>query len=816
MSACLQDGLIALGRLRRHRGSSLAITLLLALAMAVAACVVTMAYNLLWKPLPYPEQQRLVRLDMRSLRMGIGLGWSLPYLDAVALGSRQLASVAAYQRKEVATFGPDDGFAGTHQALLAEPGLARLIGVRPEIGRLFEPEDARPGAAPVVLIGAALWKARFARSAAVLGQSLRIDRRERRIVGVLPDDLAFPVRGIELWLPLGFTPAERALDQAGSFGSLGAIGRLAVGGSPASASAEMQGLTRIQPNLRQIAEEIELAVTAEPLRQVWVGEREPALRSLLLAAAMLFAVSLANVANLFLLRLRRRRQEQALLVALGAGWARLRRQIGWEALALALAGAGIGAALVPLGLAVLGHFDVLPADTPQRIGFDTVTVFALFALAAVAAAALAASGFLMQRQDAFQALRQGSGQTADPLAQRVRQVLVVGQLAATFVLLFCTALLAKSASQLLATDLGFDRSGLLVGRIQPGAWADGDDRAMRAELARWVAAVEALPEVQAVALSSSAPFGDIVSLEPFSRPGAAPSGDRQPEAYLSYVSAAYFAAVGMPLRQGRPFSTVEAEQGARVAVIDSRIASRYFPGRDPLGQTLEVNDGGLGIAVPVTIVGVVNAARQRNLMKDDGHPSIYLPSALPFNVHGIPVRSVEVLVRSRGALAATALALQAALGDHAPGLRLDPLLGMQGRIADTLIEQIRLNALLQVLAAISLLLAAAGLYALLSQAVLMRSREFAIRQSLGASPRQVQASVLAQGAGLLLLALLVGLLPALLLARQLQARLHGLNPYDPGVLALVGAVLLIVALAANLVPAYRASRVQPNEALRGD
>jgi len=400
MSALFEDGLIALRRLWRNRGSTVAMTLLLAIAMAVGASVFTIAYSLLWKPLPYPQQERLVQLQARSIRMGIELGWSVPYLDAVTLDSRQLDTVAAYRRKQVATFGPRGEFAGARQAVAAEPAVLQLIGTRPQIGRLLQASDARPGAEPVVLIGSGLWQARFARSASVLGQSLRIDRQDYRIVGVLPDAQAFPAQGIELWLPMAFTPAERALGNAGSFGSLRAIGRLAAGASPAGASAELMQLARVEPGLRQIAEQIELVVSAAPLRELWVGERASALRSMLLAATLLFVVTLANVANLFLLRLLRRRQEQALLVALGTRPARQVRQIGWEALWLGLAGTGIGAALVPFGLALLGHFDVLPADAPQRIGFDSATGIALFVMATISAAVLAASGLTMHGQNA--------------------------------------------------------------------------------------------------------------------------------------------------------------------------------------------------------------------------------------------------------------------------------------------------------------------------------------------------------------------------------------------------------------------------------
>lgn len=812
------DLLTAIRRMTRNRGSTGFILFLLALTMAINACVFSVAYGMLWKPLPYPAQNRLVQLTARSAKMGIDLGWPAPYLDAVSKGSRQLEEVAGYRRKEVSVAQASGNYTGTAEILEAEPQLFSLVGARPELGRLLSADDAEPGADSVALIGSDLWQARFGKSDSVLEQKVYLGGRAYRIVGVLSQSFAFPTRAIQIWLPMGYSEAELAMSNAGSFGSLRAIGRLKPASTAGGAGAEMMRLVRSDPALMGIADEIDLQVAAQPLHNLWLSGRDHSLKSMLVAALLVFSVTIANAYNLFILRMLQRRQEFALLEAVGATRTRRAAQIAIEAGLLSIVATLLAIVVVPFGIALLRHFDVLPAGIPQSIGFDLATAGAILAMCAIAAVILSSSSIVFHNQNVYEVLRQtGNGQTASPGMHRLRRGLVVGQIAATFVLLFGTVLLVRSSHQLLGEDVGFDRSNQLIGTIQPVASEPGGDPAViRSSIAAWASVVEADPEIQAVGLSSSAPFSQNVTLEGFRGPGGNGSGQRElPKAYISYVNANYPRAVGLPILWGRSFTSAEAEQGAPVALIDEDVADRYFHGIDPLSRTVGVTDSATGELVNVTVAGVVGRVRQRTLMNRDEYPSIYLLEAVPYAVPGVSLNSVEVVVRTKR-LSIMADVIQQRLQTTAPNLRLTQLTPMEQRISETIIDVLRLNSLLQILSAFTVLLTAVGLYALLSHAVAMRHREFGIRLALGATARDLLVGVLAEGGRMMAFAFAFGVPLALLLGSALRSRLHDVSAFDPISMLIVCVLLLVVGLVANVVPAYRASRVKPMEALRSD
>ncbi|MEH6418608.1 ABC transporter permease [Pseudomonas sp. CGJS7] len=812
------DILIALRRMRRKKASALAIVFLLALAVASVGCVFAVAYGLLWKPLPYPAQERLVQLNLRSAKMGIDLGWSAPYLDAVAKGSRQLEAVVAYRQRETSLFDDTGKYTGTSEVVSAEPGLFELIGARAALGRTLSSDDAAQGADPVAVIGWNLWKRQYGQSPEVLQQRIQIGGQRHRIVGVLPQGSGFPESDVQVWLPLGFAPEELAPGNAGSFGNLRAVGRLKPQYLAASLGGEMMGLVRSDTALKSIADEIDLQATARSMRYLWIGEREASLKSILLAVFLVFIVTTANACSLFMLRMLGRRQELALLEAVGATAARRSAQTVYEAALLSACAVAAAAAMIPVGLALLRFFDVLPAGIPQAIGFDAATVAAMAAMWAVATAALAASGLSWRKQNVYEVLRQtGNGQTASQATHRARQALVVAQIAATFVLLVGTALLMRSSHRLLEQDVGFDRSDRLVGTIQSArGGSDEPVEVLRAQIAAWLAAVRTVPGVESVALSTSAPFSRTVSVEAFHYAGPGNEGKRTlPNAYVSYVSSDYAKAMGLPLIRGRGFNSADADGKAPIALIDEDLAKQYFGDADPIGKTIRVNDSAIGELVGVTVVGVVGRVRQRTLLSRDEYPSIYLPETVPFNVHGIPTDSVELIVKADRP-AVVAELIRARMSEIAPAVKFGSLITMERRISDTIVQQIRLNQLLQILAAITVLLTAVGLYALLSSAVVTRHREFGIRMALGASAEHLMRMVFGQSGRMLMIALGLGLPLALLLGAALKPRLFGISFFDPVSLIAVAALLLLVQIIASAAPARRASKIKPMEALRNE
>lgn len=823
------DLAVALRRITRSPGSSALITALLAMVIFITACVFTVAYGMLWKPLPFPAQSRLVQLTSYSTKMGMDLGWSIPYLDTIARQSRELSAVAGYQTREVSLADTAGGITGTLDVVMAEPALFGMLGARAGAGRLFNGEDVLPGAEPVALVSSRFWRARFDAPMGTEVHKLHLDGVAYRIVGVLDDSFAFPDRSRHVWLPLSFSEEQTALGNAGSFGNLKAIAQLARSNGRLAAASEMMGLVYAVPTLANIGNQIGLKVTAVPLRSLWLEGRQGSLISMLVAALLVFAVTAANVYNLFVLRLIRRRQEMALLEAVGATRQRRLLQIVMESSLFAVGASLLAVGLMPLGLAGLRRVDVLPRDIPQVIGPDLVTLLAIVVMCATALLILLAAGRAFRGQSVFEVLRQtGNGQTASAAVNRLRRLLVMLQVGVTFVLLFCTALLVRSSDALLQEDVGFNRGGLLVGTLQSAtsgggeaaraedaaADEDADAENVRARARSWTERVQALPGVRAVALTSSAPLSRNVTLEAFSGPVTSGGGQgEQPKAYLAYTGHAYPRALGVRILQGRAFSAIESEQGAPVALIDRALAERYFPGQDPQGRSLRVADGTTGALVDRVVVGVIERVRQRALAQQDEYPTIYLPDAAPLLRPEAPLSSAEFVVRTdHPGRIGKALQQQA----QQAGLMLTQTMTMEQRIEDTIIDQLRLNALLRILSGVTLVLASVGLYAQLAQSVAMRQREFGVRQALGANRHDILRSVLLQGAWMVGWALVAALPVALLFGALLRERLHGISPFDPLSLSIVALMLSLVALMANALPAYRAAQIKPMLALRAE
>lgn len=810
------DLLVALRRLARKPGSAVPIALLLTIAIVSVGCVFAVAYGLLAKPLPYPSQDRLSQLTLRSVRMGMDLGWSEPYLAAVAKQSRHIETIAGYRQKEVALFDEGGRYTGTGEAMIAEPKLLPMIGAHVESGRLLVADDAREGAEPVALIARELSNRQFGGPDAALGKKLRAEGKTYRIVGVLAPGPGFPASDIGVWLPMEFSQAQLALSNAGSFGNLRAIALLKQGSEFETASAEMMQLVRSDTTLKAIADEIEMEASARPLRYLWVDDREASLKLILAAALMVFLVTIANACSLFMLRMLARRQEHALLEAVGASRARRISQTVCEAAVLSLIAAIAGAALTPLGIALLAYFDVLPAQVPLSVGFDPALAGAMAGMWAIAVVALSFSGLAFKSSSVYEVLRQtGNGQTSSRASHRARQALVVSQIVATFVLLFGTMLLMRSSHRLLEQDVGFDRSSRLVGTIQSkvgGAGVSTD--VLRSQIAALVGDIQSLPGVQAVALSTSAPFSNTVAVEAF-RPRNDNGGkETLPNAYVSYVSWDYPKALGLAMIRGRAFERTDAQGQAPVALIDEDLAERYFGNTDPVGSTIAVNDSAKGELVDATVVGVVGRVRQRTLLGRDEFPSIYLPESVPYQVHGMPTDSVELVIKADSA--AIEELVRGRMDMIAPDLRFGQLIAMEQRISDTIVDQIRLNRLLQILGGVTLLLTLAGLYALLSHSVLMRLREFGVRLALGATARDLVGSVFRQSGRLVVVALVLAVPLALLLGAGLRDRLFEVSPFDPVSLICVTAFLVVVQCLATVLPAYRSSRVEPMVALRSE
>lgn len=799
----------ALRRLLRAPGFSATVVLLLGIAFGGTACLFSVIYGLLYKPLPFAQADRLVVLDTRfsTMNLDFNLGMSVPYYENVATHARTMNGFAAWHQKAEALH--EDDAKGTLRVSRVQPSLFALLGTGSAAGRVLGDADAQPGAAPVAAISWDFWQDRFAGSAEAVGKTLRIDSTAYQVAGVLPRGFRFVDGDPQVYVPLVFSAAERAPEQAGAFSDLYAIARLADGSDAAAAGAELMSLAQAQDQLKEILDVTGFRASARPLRTIWAEQRQSTLELMLLAVALVLVVTLANVSNLYIARLLARRHEVALCEALGAGPGAVLRQFAGEAFVLCAIAAGVAIALLPAGLALLQAFDLVPRDTPQQIGVDAATLGFIGSLAAIAALIIATAAAVLRRRDTYETVKQGSGrQTAGRRAQRARHTLVVVQLALTTALLVGVGLLLRSAQQLLAESVGFERRNLVMTAID---FHEGMDPAKRQRardaLKAIVERAAALPGAAAVGSGNMAPFGVADSASNMLPPGIDDENTKpMPTARNAFVSGDYFAALGLALKAGRSFSADEQRANAPLAIVDGDFVERYAGGRDPIGLTFKMGDGDGGKMRTLTIVGVVPTVKQRALDEHAQRPTVYLPQG--------ESSGPMLLVRTQGDPAAIAGPLKQIITEIAPAAKLAETRTMNDWIERTVRDRVRLNVLLELLGAMAMLLAAVGLYAVLAYSVRLRTGEFGVRMALGATGRRVQAGVLRQGAALVAAGLALALPLAWLIARLLEARLYQVGAFDAATLGGVAALLGGVALVACWLPARRAARVDPIEALR--
>lgn len=794
-------------RLSRAPGFSALSVLLLGLAFGALACVFSVVYGLLFKPLPYPQADRLVLVESRVLGIPFDVGLSTPLREEIAQAARGIDGIAAWREKNVVLRDETGRRMGSLDAALVEPQAFGLLGVQPALGRLFGAEDVAEGAARSVVLSWDEWQKRYGGAEDAIGRALRLEDQDYRVIGVLPQGFVFPTSEIRLWMPLGFSADERSRSRAGSFDGTLALARMRSGSDIGPVGDELNGITKAMPELDgAFGDSLKLQV--RPIRALWTGERRDALLLMLLAVSMVWLVTGANVVNLFLARALGRRQESAVTAALGATpWQRARIAM-IEAAVLCASGVALGCALLPAGLALLRHFDLLPTGTPQAIGIDAPTLLLLAALAFALCIVLALAGLAVQRGNLNDMIRRGgSRHTAGGAAQTARKSLVVAQVALTVALLFGIGVLLRSTQNLLAEDVGFRRDHLLYVALSDLVPTGASPELRAARLTEMAERTRALPGVAAAGLGSMIPFGHSIATTSYTAPGNEDAKD-QPIGYDQKVDAGYFTALGIPILRGRAFGAEEVRADAPVAVVDEQFVKRHFGEADPLGQRFKI---GVGPGQPdreVTIIGVVPTLKQRSLDEVADRVAIYRPVAAP------PYAAMAV--RTTVDPAALIGPLKALGEEIAPKDALGPIVTLGDRVADTLKDRTRLNALLGLLGVTALLLAAVGLYAVLAYAVRQRVPEFGVRMALGARAGNVLRQVLAQGLLLVGAGVALGLPLSWLFARLLSARLYHVGTFDLPTLAAVALVLGGIGLLACLWPARRAAATDPAVALRNE
>ncbi|HEY7216285.1 MAG TPA: ABC transporter permease [Thermoanaerobaculia bacterium] len=808
LDTLLQDVRHSFRLLRRNPGLTAATAVTLALGIGANTAVFSVVNAVLLRPLPYPGPNRLFVLYQQHEQENVGRTRAAPldFLDWQRR-SRSFQAMAAHAGTGFTLTGRGEPELVIGQITSAE--LFDVLGVRPMLGRSFRHEENEAGHNQVMLLSHGLWQRRFGGDPAVVGRTIQANGKPFTVVGVMPPGFDYPGRRYQLWVPLPFRGANSdnlPINRDSRY--LQVIGRLKPGVTPRQAAAE---LAAIGGQLREEYPDSDAGTTIgmTSLTEETVGAVRPALLLLFGAAGFVLLIACANVTSLLLARASARRREMAVRSALGAGLPRLIRQLLTETLVLFAVGlvAGLFVAHGTLRAVRIAG----PQDIP-RLAEASLDSRALLFTGAVAGIAALVFGLA----PALQAARSGAGGAGEvggrvvnpgPRHQRLRNVVIVAEVAVSLVLLTGAGLAARSFLRLQAVDKGFDPDRAVTFDLSMPPANYPDAAAMRAFYSLLLDRLDAQPFFEAVGATTALPLSgqdveNAVALE-----GAVP-GAEPAVAGLRGVSPGYVRAMSIPMQRGRNFTPQDREGSVEVAIVNETFARRFWPHQDPLGKRLRT-DGPWR-----TVVGVVSDVRHRSL-EAEPHPEVLIPyPQLDPSFLTSWARGLSVVVRSSADL--SVVAGLARRGVHAadPGMPLIEIRPMRQLVAESTAQPRFRTLLMGGFALIAAVLALVGVFGVMSYFVAQRTQELGVRMALGARRSDVLALVLGRGAGLALLGVALGLAGARGLTRWMTGLLFEVSPTDPATFVLAAAALAAAALAASYLPARRAAQVDPAVVLR--
>jgi len=798
MKGLWQDARFGSRTLMKSPGFAAVVVITLALGIGVNTAMFSIANAVLWSSLPYAQPDRLVAVaEVEPGEHGGSWGATYPTFRDWGAQAGSLDGMAAMTgSNRILRDGTEPvrvrGVAVSHE-------FFPLLGVQPEAGRALTAEDDRAGAPAVIVLSHEMWTNRFGADPAILGRTIRFDGISPTVVGVMPANFRYPPR-VEYWLPLMPNLSPGAIRR--DMWILSTIGRLKPGRTAQNVQAEVSGITaqvlQAYPEARRGH-----IIRVRPLRDDLGSDLRPALLVLMGGVGLVLLIACGNVASLMLVRATARTRELVIRAALGAGRRRLVRQLLTEGAILATCG---GIAGVGLAVAATRSLRLLSQDW-RLVNVPMNAPVLLFALTATVMTCLlfgVVPAMRATRVETGDALRSGVRGSQSRQRARAQQALVTAEVALCIVLLVAAGFLFRSWQRVMRVDPGFRSDGLATLRVSlPPAYQS--NAAMQTFYSRAMGQLATLPGVTAVTMASSLPIsggdgtGDL-SIE--GRPTA--PGDLG-AVTTRRTTPDYFRAMGIGLVSGRAFDEHDDATRDPVATINETMARRFWPNEDAVGKRIRI--GSRSVAPWITIVGVVKDVRNIGLTDDIGY-SAYMPFAQG------PGSGMELAIRTSGNPAGMIPTITAELRRHEPGVLIERVQTMQDRIDESVAPR-RLNlVLLGLFATLALLLSAVGLYGVVAYAVRQRRQEFGIRMALGAGSGSVVLLVLRQGLGLAGAGVVIGIPCAMAGSRLLTSLLFGVKATDPAVFAGVSLAVAAVALAACWIPAWRATRVAPTEALR--
>jgi putative ABC transport system permease protein len=805
----MQDLRYALRSLSKAPGFTLIVLLTLALGIGANTAIFTVLNAVLLRPLPFADSDRLVAIR-ETFGQGIEGSVAGPNVVDWRTRNHSLSGLLAFRASSRALVG--DGQPEQVLTAMVSADFFRTLGVPPALGRGFtDGEDQGVGSVAVISDG--LWRTRYAADRGIIGRTITLSGQPYTVIGVAPPGFTYPGNAVA-WLPMEYGLGRSTKRSSHSYD---VVGRLAPGVTLSAAQADLSAVARELEKEYPVDNGGRGAVVV-PLAADTVRSARPVLLLLGGAAAFVLLIACANVANLFLARAAVRQRELAVRSALGAGRWRLVRQVLVEGVLLSLAGGLIGLLLASWGVDLL--VALRPRGIPRldEIGVDRATLaFAVIVSVVVGIGFALFPALTLSQGDPADAFRgEGRGVSGGRSSGRFRGALVVAQVSLALVLLAGAALLVVTVRRLALIDPGFDPEGAYTFEftIPPGKYPD---RARHDQyLHRVVEAVTRMRGIQAAGATFYLPLGNGQVNGDFTVAGAPPAAPgREQYANFRMLTGDYFAALSIPSRRGRLLTPDDRAGAPHVAVVNEALARMAWPNQDPIGRRLTFGDG----QDPdwMEVVGVVGNVKSSGLTAEIG-PEIYVPFAqvTPDLWTVFAPLPVSVVVRSDRDLETVGSAIRAAIRSVDPE---QPVTGPSaaGELVAAAVARQRFGMLLLLaFGGLALLLAAVGVYGVMAYAVSQRTRELGIRLALGARPGTVRALVLGQGMLLAGLGIGLGLVGALALGRLLVGMLYGVQPTDPLVLAVVALLLGTASVLACLVPAFRATRVNPVDALRSE
>ena len=807
----ISDLRFALRQLWKAPGFTLVAVLTLALGIGACTVIFSLVDNVLLRPLPYPNSERVMAV-MQQFKGTQNIPFSWPNFEDVRRDNHSFEALAITQRGSFTLTGM--GTAEKARGAMVSSEFFRVLGVNPILGRAFNEEEDRVGAGGVVVIRESLWRRKFGGERDALGKSMTIDGAPYSVVGVLPDDVITPSQS-EFWMPITpFSPDpnwQKRGNQPGFF----AYGRLKAGVTLEQARTDLRAIgQRLQKQYP--AENAETLPIVAPLLDLLVADYRDALWMLIGAVGLLLAIACANVGSLQLARTLTRTEEFSIRAALGSSRARLIRQVLVENLVLFIIGGGLGTLLAFWSL------DTIKAFSPPSARFQTLSVNGTVLFFSLGASVLTAFFFGLwpalraARTDLRQAL-QGAGRgTVGSSSQWARQIMVAAQVALTVLLVAGAGLFARSLAQIQRFSFGFDPHNLLVFAVSVpetgGAYGTEEKRialfnAIKSRLA-------VVPGVRSVGMNYSLPlrtqwstFFDIADRAPFA-PG------NEPGMEMGVIDEDYFRTLGVPILRGRNFNASDLRESSPKIIIDERMAKTFWPNEDPIGKIIYRGRAANRTAEDRRGSEVIGVVPTLALYGIEESSASYFQGYLAQSQAGF--NELNFVLRTDVAPLSLERAVRDVVASVDPNVPIYAINTVEKMIAANHVTQALYSRLVGFFAAVALLLACLGLHGVVAHSMAARRRELGIRMALGALQRQVILLVLRQGAAPLIAGVVLGLLGAMAVGKLIAGLLYRVSPNDPLTIVASIAALLGIGLLALWLPARRAARIDPMVALRDD